>query len=774
MEKFWNQGWLWLGKSRAEMPARAAIFQAHHLLWSLGSLCALHRISFSAPLVEREFLHADSGVVGQEAHDDESTLIRAAQALGFRIKAVSFEAHRAQKLPLPVLVQLKAKPAAAESSSDAAANAPVLDSCQAVTPLALITAADADHIVYFQPGSQQPITCSIAEFAALSAGRAWLATPESEAVSDDDGQSNASAAGASSGAGPSVLKFGFAWFRPELMRHKKVWRDVLWASLALQIVALATPLFTQAIIDKVVVHRTQSTLIAIGIAMAIFIVFNGLMSWGRQYLVLHTGNRVDAVLGAAVWEHLLKLPTRYFEHRPTGVVAARLHPVETIREFVSGAAVSLILDLPFLLICLAVMVYYSVTLSAIAVGILLIIAVASFIMAPIFQRQLNEQFLLGARNQAFVTEHIAGFETVKTLQMEPQLRQRYSGYLATLLSSSFKTKQVANTYNTFATSMEQVMTLSILIVGAYLVMTPEQGSPGAAVFTVGMLVAFQMFAGKLSQPVLRIVGLWTQFQQASLSVQRLGDVMNAPAEPYSLSPKRAHDGQGKIEIEGLAFRYSEQHPLLYRNLQLHLRPGQTLAIMGPSGSGKSTLAKLLLGFYQPVEGSIQIDGIDIRNLSANELRAYFGVVPQETILFSGTILANLQAGNPSATFEQVTQAAKLAGIHETVEKLPQGYETEVGERGVGLSGGQKQRLAIARALIKRPKILIFDEATSALDAQTAEAFAKTINQLKGKVTMLFITHAMPKGLLVDDVLHIGKGGGALHSAEPAIKTILPE
>jgi ATP-binding cassette, subfamily B, bacterial HlyB/CyaB len=711
-------------------------WQQGQWVWALGSLCALHRIAFDARLLQREF------PASSDAPYDEPTLIRAAGALGFRIKAIRFTAKKAQSLPLPLLVQLKA------------------DSAN----LALITAADPDHIVYFQPGNQQPNTCTVAEFDALHSGSAWLATPMPEALQDDDGQTNSTASAV-------TRKFGFGWFRPELLRHKKVWRDVLLASLALQIVALATPLFTQAIIDKVVVHRTQSTLIAIGIAMGIFIVFNGLMSWGRQYLVLHTGNRVDAVLGAAVWEHLLKLPTRYFEHRPTGVVAARLHAVETIREFVSGAAVSLILDLPFLVICLGVMLYYSVTLTALAVGILLIIAVASFIMAPVFQRQLNEQFLLGARNQAFVTEHIAGFETVKTLQMEPQLRQRYSGYLATLLSSSFKTKQVANTYNTFATSMEQVMTLGILILGAYLVMTPE---PGAAPFTVGMLVAFQMFAGKLSQPVLRIVGLWTQFQQASLSVQRLGDVMNAPAEPYSLIPKRSPDGQGKIEIEGLAFRYSEQHPLLYRNLHLNLRPGQTLTIMGPSGSGKSTLAKLLLGFYQPTEGNIQIDGIDIRNLSANELRAYFGVVPQETILFSGTILANLQAGNPGATFEQVTQAAKLAGIHETVEKLPQGYQTEVGERGVGLSGGQKQRLAIARALIKRPKILIFDEATSALDAQTAEAFAKTINQLKGKVTMLFITHAMPKGLQVDDVLHIGKGGGALHSAETSPDPAHPE
>ena len=699
------------------------------LLWALGSLCALHRKPFDARLLQSEF------PASFESPHDESTLIRAALGLGFRIKAITPRVKKIQGLPFPLLAQIKGS----------------ADRTSGKTGLVLITAADADHLVYFQPGSQQPITCTLVEFEALYTGSAWLATPESESVADDDGQTSGS--GSARSPSSATPKFGFSWFRPEILRHKKVWRDVLLASLAMQLVALATPLFTQAIIDKVVVHRTQSTLIAIGIAMAIFTVFNALMSWGRQYLVLHTGNRVDAVLGAAVWEHLLKLPTRYFEHRPTGVVAARLHAVETIREFVSGAAISLILDLPFLVICLAVMLYYSVPLTALVVGILLIIAIASFLMAPIFQRQLNEQFLLGARNQAFVTEHIAGFETVKTLQMEPQLRQRYSGYLATLLSSSFKTKQIANTYNTFATTLEQIMTLGILIMGAYMVMTPE---PGAPVFTVGMLVAFQMFAGKLSQPVLRIVGLWTQFQQASLSVQRLGDVMNAPAEPYSLTPSRAHDGQGRIEIEGLGFRYSEQHPLLYTNMRLQLKPGQTLAIMGPSGCGKSTLAKLLLGFYQPTEGSIQIDGIDIRNLSANELRAYFGVVPQETILFSGTILANLQAGNPGATFEQVTQAAKLAGIHETVEKLPQGYETEVGERGVGLSGGQKQRLAIARALIKRPKILIFDEATSALDAQTSEAFAKTINQLKGKVTMLFITHAMPKGLLVDGVLKIGK------------------
>jgi ATP-binding cassette, subfamily B, bacterial HlyB/CyaB len=606
--------------------------------------------------------------------------------------------------------------------------------------LGIITSFANDKVVLFRSGSNQPETLDLQSFFQQCEGTAWLSTVQREQITDADGRST-------QGDRP----FGFSWFVPELLKHKRVWRDVLLASLALQIVALATPLFTQAIIDKVVVHRTQSTLIAIAIAMMVFIVFSSILTWVRQYLVLHTGNRVDAVLGAAVWGHLLKLPVRYFQYRPTGVVAARLHGVENIREFVSGAAVTLVLDLPFLLICLGVMLWYSVLLTSITVAILLLVGIASAIVAPLFQSRLNEQFLLGARNQAFVTEHIAGFETVKTLQMEPQLRKRYSDYLATYLQSGFQTKQIGNTYNVFANTMDQIQTLLILMLGAWTVMTEPT-------FTIGMLVAFQMFAGKLSQPVMRIVGLWTQCQQASLSVQRLGDVMNAPAEPYSLTPQRQAAGSCCIEVRDLAFRYADDLPLLYRNLSLTIEPGHSVALMGASGTGKSTLAKLLMGFYNPTEGQISIDGVDIRHLAANELRSYFGVVPQETILFSGTIFANLRAGNPGATFEQVAQACKLAGIHQTVEALPKGYQTEIGERGAGLSGGQKQRLAIARALLKGPKVLIFDEATSALDQETAEAFAKTINGLKGKVTMLFITHALPKSLRIDEVIQLTPEG----------------
>ena len=293
------------------------------------------------------------------------------------------------------------------------------------------------------------------------------------------------------------------------------------------------------------------------------------------------------------------------------------------------------------------------------------------------------------------------------------------------------------------------VSLAILCTGAWLVMHDSN-------FSIGMLVAFQMFASRLSQPMLRLVGLWQQFQQANMSVQRLGDIMNAPAEPYSILPSRLREGKGHIEIEGLSFRYADNLPYLYENFQLNVGPGQVLAIMGPSGSGKSTLAKLLQGFYIPASGTIKLDGTDIRNLSANELRHYFGVVPQETVLFSGTLYENLLMANPHATFDQIVHVCKMAEIHDSIEQLPQGYQTEIGERGTGLSGGQKQRISIARALLKQPKILIFDEATSSLDSQTAEHFATTINQLKGKVTMLFITHALPQALQVDGVVRIGR------------------
>jgi subfamily B ATP-binding cassette protein HlyB/CyaB len=752
-------------KPAAHAPAYH--FSAADLVWTMGSFCALNRKPFDRELLIRQFpppCTADS-------------FIHAARALGFRIKRRDCNSAAIAGFNFPCLVVLNLKnPLPPTSQASPPSPPPCTREGQAVvvepqmrqqprtmgragegveasstTPNprpAIVMQANDQTVILFEAGTNTPRTLTLAEFAKRYTGTAFQLALESHPIKDPDG------------ALANRKTFGFRWFIPELLKHKRVWRDVLIASLIIQLLALGTPLFTQVIIDKVVVHHTQSTLIVIGIGMAVFMVFSALLTWVRQYLILHTGNRVDAVLGAAVFEHLFKLPQRYFEHRPTGVIAARLHGVETIREFVAGAAVSLLLDLPFLLIFLAIMFYYSVLLTCIALAIIGVIVVLSLVVMPVFRTRLNEQFLLGARNQAFTTEYVAGLETVKSLQMEPQLKARYSDYLAEYMRSGFGVRQIGNTYNVVSNGLEQLMTLSILIIGAWIVMNPAAGpgqSGSGEVFTIGMLVAFQMFASRLSQPMLRLVGLWQQFQQANLSVQRLGDIMNAPAEPYSILPSRLREGKGEIDIADLSFRYGENLPFLFQGFRLKVAPGKVVAVMGPSGSGKSTLTKLLQGFYQPSGGTIKIDGNDIRYLSANELRHHFGVVPQETILFSGTIYDNLILANPHATFEQVVHACRMAEIHTSIEALPQGYQTEIGERGVGLSGGQKQRIAIARALLKQPKILIFDEATSSLDATTAEHFAATINQLKGKVTMMFITHALPKNLLVDEVVRIGSG-----------------
>ncbi len=691
------------------------LFSSESYAWALQGICQLRRIPF-APNIILQQIPPPYGLLAFQ---------QAAQALGLKSSVRSAAPAELPALPLPYLAVLRPGAAAAESAGAEPHHLAILLSC------------DAERVLYIEEGGQRPVASTPAEFAAKYAGTVLLFAPQSAAL------------GADAAAPESAPQFGFRWFVPELLRHKSIWRDVLLASLTIQLMALATPVFTQVVIDKVIVHHTMNTLIVIGIALIVFMLFTAGMSWVRQYLVLHTGNRIDAVLGAQVFAHLFKLPPRYFEHRPTGTLVARVHGVETIREFLSGAAVTLILDVPFLLIFLSIMFYYSALLTLITLAILGLIMVLSIIITPLLRARINQQFLLGARNQAFLTEYISGMETVKSLQMEPQLASRFGDYLASYLAAGFKTRQLSNTYNVAANSLEQLLTLGILCVGAWLVMTN-------AGMTIGMLVAFQMFASRLSGPLLRMVGLWQEFQQADIAVKRLGDVMNAPTEPYSMTPSRETVMHGRIEIRNLSFRYGDNLPYLYRNLSLGIEPGQCIALMGPSGSGKSTLAKLLQGFYQPGDGSILIDGHDIRHLSANELRLYFGVVPQETILFSGTLYDNLILANPHAGFHDVIQACKLAGIHDTIEQLPEGYQTRIGEHGAGLSGGQKQRIAIARALLKRPKILIFDEATSNLDSATAESFAKTINQLKGKVTMLFITHRVPAGLQVDATVELNK------------------
>jgi subfamily B ATP-binding cassette protein HlyB/CyaB len=732
-------------------------------VWATGAFCQLNRVPYDASLLIKQF----------PPPYDVINLQQALQSFGLNNSIKQYALEYLPNVSLPCLAILKPliQPESEIQTKDKDLSSNELNPDQQALPqssgsqslsthgVALVLRRDDNRLLILQPNQAEPITVGIDDFAQQITGDFLVVRKVEETVADDGSTisainaapNNTSTAKQNKTAKSADAKeFGFRWFVPELLKYKRIWSEVLLASLTIQLVGLAVPICTQIVIDKVVVHHTTSTLIVIATALFIFLIFTAAMGWVRQYLVLHTGNRIDATLGHKVFSHLLDLPVRYYDHRPTGVIIARVHGVETIREFLAGGLVTLLLDFPFLIVFLAIMFWYSWQLTLISVAGLALIAIISFIVTPIIRAKLNHQVMLGARNQAFLTEYVSGMETVKSLQMEPQLKQTFGNYLSTYLNASFDSRKLSITYNTAANTLDQLQTLAILCVGAWLVMHNTN-------FTIGMLVAFQMFSGRLSGPVLRLVGLWQEFQQADIAVKRLGDVMNAPAEPMTLIPTRANTNQTtNITVDSLGFKYSDEHPWLYQNLTFNIQAGHCVVVMGPSGCGKSTLAKLLLGFYQPQEGNIKLNGQDIRYLAANELRNHFGVVPQETVIFSGTIYDNLILANPHASFEQIIQACQLAEIHHTIEQLPQGYQTVVGEHGTGLSGGQKQRIAIARALLKKPKVLIFDEAVSNLDQQTAEHFAQTVNKLKGKVTILFITHQLPKGLNVDEAVILGK------------------
>ena len=478
-----------------------------------------------------------------------------------------------------------------------------------------------------------------------------------------------------------------AWvvYRRLLKRARRYWPLLAAAGVGMVFEAGAAAAFTwmmKPIVDETFVAQNEGMRWTIPLAIVSLFVVRGFATFATDYGMARTGRSVVRDLREDILAKYLRLPSTRFDREPVPAMVSRLnYDTEQVTQASSDALKTILTDSLTIVALLAVMFWYSWVLSLVAVGLLLLIVGVSLVMVPVFRQRLDRQFLLGARNQAFLTEYLSGMATVKALQMEPDVDKRYGGLLAQYLQASFATRQLGNTYQVTASALEQTMTLAILIVGAWTVMHSDA-------FTVGMLVAFQMFASRLSQPLMRLVGLWQEFQQASIAVKRLADVLDMPTEPVSLVPQRAPGGSGAIEVQGLGFRYSERHPWLYQGLSLTLPPGQLTVLMGPSGCGKSTLAKLLLGFHLPEQGRITINGRDIRHLAANELRAHFGVVPQETVLFSGTVLDNLLMAHPHARFEDAVAACRAAEIHDVIEQLPQGYQTEIGERGTGLSGGQ--------------------------------------------------------------------------------------
>lgn len=530
------------------------------------------------------------------------------------------------------------------------------------------------------------------------------------------------------------VKFGFKWFFNEIVKYKHIVGQVLLGSFVIQLFGLVTPLFTQVILDKVLVHRTISTLNVLGFAFLVVALFEFLLNLSRNYIFIHTTNKIDAKLGSKLFKHLFRLYYVYFEKRQVGNIAARVRELDRIREFITDKSVTVILDTFFSVVFLAIMLLYSVKLTMISILFLSLTAALFLIVTPELRRRLEDKFQMGAIQNSYLVESVTGIQTVKSLAIEGSMFRKWEEKLGKYLKASFNLSIMGNFTGAITGLLQKLMTISILYLGVMLVIENN--------LTIGQLIAFQMFAGQFSAPMLRLVNLWNEFQQTLLAVDRIGDILNSPLEMQSENAITLSHVRGDIKIEHLSFKYSVDLPLVLNNLNVQIPAGARIGFVGRSGSGKSTLTKLIQRLYYTTEGTIYIDGIDIRNINPVWLRTNIGVVLQENYLFSGTIRDNITLPRPNASMEAVVQAAQIAGAHDFISKLPKGYDTEVGERGSSLSGGQKQRIAIARALISDPRILIFDEATSALDYESEKIIRDNLNKIAHGRTTIIVAHRL--------------------------------
>jgi len=634
-------------------------------------------------------------------------ILRGARELGLKAREAQVSFDRLKRLPMPAIALMEDR------------------------KFNVLAKTDSDKVLIFDPGEGRPNLLPKEDFTAKWQQRVILLTYRKSTA-------------------PSERPFGLTWFIPSIWKYRKPLFEVLTASLILQVFGLVTPVFTQVIIDKVLVHRGITTLNVLAIGLIAVILFEGLLSILRTYLFTHTSNRIDISLGTKLFRHLFSLPLKYFEVRRVGDTVARVRELENIRHFLTGAPLTSILDVMFIGVYLVVMFLYSTTLTFVVLGAIPVFALLSIIVTPMLRHRLDERFNRGAESQAFLVEMVTGAQTIKAMAVEPEVQKRWENLLANYVKASFKTFKLSGVAGSLGQVIERASTLAILWLGAYLVMSGK--------LTVGQLIAFQMLSGRVSGPVLRLVQLWQDFQQAGLSIRRLGDIFHATPEPsLSITKTRFPAIQGHIHLEGVRFRYRLDGPEIIRNISLEIRPGMILGIVGRSGSGKSTLAKLIQRLYLPESGRILMDGIDIAIADPAWLRRQIGVVLQESFLFNGSVRDNIAFHYPQAQMEEVIRVANLAGAHDFILELPEGYDTVVGERGTALSGGQRQRIAIARALLANPRILIFDEATSSLDSESEAIIQRNLRQICRGRTVLLIAHRLSTLRIAERIIVLEKG-----------------
>ncbi len=635
-------------------------------------------------------------------------VLQAAQLLGLKARLTTSSAERLALVPLPALALMQ----------------------DGSTVLLAQNGGGRVLIQQFAAGASQPTIEPLDTFVQAWSGQLILVT------------SRASLAG-------ELAKFDFSWFVPSLVKHRKLLAEVLLVSAFLQVIGLITPLFFQVVMDKVLVHRGLSTLNVLAVALVAVMLFESLLSVLRAYVFSHTTSRIDVELGSRLYRHLLQLPLAYFEARRVGDSVARVRELENIRAFLTGNALTLVLDVVFSLLFVAVMLLYSVKLTLIVLASLPLYVFISLAVVPVLRARLDEKFARGAENQALLVESITGVQTLKAGALEPTFARKWDEQLAGYVSASFRTQTLATGAHEAVGLVGKLVSAAVLWFGAHAVMEQE--------LTVGMFVAFTMFANRVATPIMRIAQMWTDFQQTGIAVRRLGDILNTPTEVPPSQAAQLPPLQGRIALQGVSFRYKPESAPVLQGLNLELRAGEVVGIVGRSGSGKSTLTKLIQRLYVPEQGRVLVDGVDIALIDAAQLRRQVGVVLQDNVLFNRSVHENIAITDPAAPLAAVMRVAQLAGAHEFISELPQGYDTIVGEQGTGLSGGQRQRIAIARALFSNPRILIFDEATSALDYESEAILQRNMAAICQGRTVIVIAHRLSAVRQAHRIIAMDKG-----------------
>lgn len=693
-------------------------------LLALCAMARLHQVAADPAALAHQMGLTSSDPV------DVSLILRAAKLLGLKAKHVRTNLQRLSLTPLPALAVLR-------------------DEGEQCSRVVILAQCDGQRVLIqsFEPGQDgknakpgRPVIEPLDAFAAQ-----WAR--QSNSSGESVGElilitSRASLAG-------ELAKFDFSWFIPSLVKYRRLLGEVLLISLVLQLFALISPLFFQVVMDKVLVHRGLSTLDVLVIGLVVVVVFESLLTGLRSYVFSHTTSRIDVELGSRLFHHLVQLPLAYFQARRVGDSVARVRELENIRSFLTGNALTVVLDVVFSIVFIAVMLLYSVPLTLIVLVSLPLYFGLSLAVVPILRRRLDVKFARGAENQAMLVESITGIQTVKASALEPSFGRRWDNQLAAYVSASFKTQNLASWAHEGVNLIGKLVNAATLWYGAHLVMDNQ--------LTVGQFVAFNMFAQRVSQPIMRMAQLWTDFQQTGISMARLGDILNTRTEVLPSTAAQLPALKGRVQLENVTFRYRPEAAPVLHGVNLQVRPGEVVGIVGRSGSGKSTLTKLIQRLYIPEQGRLLVDGMDISLIDAAQLRRQVGVVLQENLLFNRSVRENIAIADPAAPLSLVMRAAQLAGAHDFISELPEGYDTVVGEQGASLSGGQRQRIAIARALFTQPRILIFDEATSALDYESEAIIQRNMAAISKGRTVFIIAHRLSAVRHADRIVVMDKG-----------------